>query len=75
MFREWAVGDGTFYFAAPRDATAADAGTGGVCGGEKECVGSQVSCWNRNRATLLPLLTVPARRSEGGDAAAAALGG
>ena len=67
--------NGTFYFAAPRDASPADAGTGGVCGGEAGCVRSQVACWNRNRATLLPLLAVPARRSEGGDAAAAALGG
>jgi hypothetical protein len=67
--------NGTFYFAADREATAADAGTGGVCGGEGECVRSQVSCWNANRATLLPLLAVRAKRSEGGDAAAAALGG
>ena len=67
--------NGTFYFAADRDATAADAGTGGVCGGEADCVRSQVSCWNANRATMLPLLAAPATRSEGGDAAAAALGG
>jgi hypothetical protein len=67
--------NGTFYFAAARDATAADAGTGGVCGGEKGCVSTQVACWNANRATLLPLLRVAATRSEGGDAAAAALTG
>jgi hypothetical protein len=67
--------NGTFYYAADRDATAADAGTGGVCGGAGDCVRSQVSCWNANRATLLPLLAAPATRSEGGDAAAAALGG
>jgi hypothetical protein len=67
--------NGTFYFAAARDATAADAGTGGICGGEAGCVRSQVACWNANRATLLPLLAVPATRSDGGEAAAAALGG
>lgn len=66
--------NGTFYFAAPREATAADVGTGGLCGGEESCVTTQVACWNANRATLLPLLAVPATRSEGGDAAAAALG-
>ncbi len=67
--------NGTFYFGAARDATAADAGTGGVCGGEEDCVSRQVRCWNANRATLLPLLTVPAIRSQGGDVAAAALAG
>ncbi|MCA0297124.1 MAG: hypothetical protein LCH96_17775 [Actinobacteria bacterium] len=67
--------NGTFYFAADRDATVADAGTGGVCGGEEGCVQQQVACWNANRATLLPLLAPPATRSEGGDAAAAALAG
>jgi len=66
--------NGTFYFAADRDATAADAGTGGVCGGEGECVRQQVTCWNANRSTLLPLLAVPATRSDGGDAAASAFG-
>jgi hypothetical protein len=66
--------NGTFYFAADRDATAADAGTGGVCGGEAECVREQVRCWNANRATLLPLLAVPATRSDGGEAAASAFG-
>ncbi len=64
--------NGTFYFAADRDATAADAGTGGVCGGETDCVRQQVTCWNANRATLLPLLAVPATRSDGGNAAASA---
>lgn len=67
--------NGTFYFGADRDATAADAGTGGVCGGERGCVRSQVACWNANRATLLPMLAAPATRSAGGEAAAAALGG
>lgn len=66
--------DGTFYFGAPRDATAADAGSGGLCGGETDCVRQQVACWNANRAALLPLLAVPATRSPGGDAAAADLG-
>ncbi len=66
--------NGTFYFAADRDATTADAGTGGVCGGEGECVRQQVTCWNANRATLLPLLAVPATRSDGGEAAASAFG-
>ncbi len=67
--------NGTFYLAASRDATAADVGTGGLCGGEASCVRDQVACWNANRAVLLPLLAVPATRSQGGDAAAAALGG
>ncbi|MGC3993829.1 MAG: hypothetical protein QM779_06950 [Propionicimonas sp.] len=66
--------NGTFYFGADRDATAADVGDGGLCGGESSCVRTQVECWNANRATLLPLLAVPATRSEGGDAAASALG-
>jgi hypothetical protein len=66
--------NGTFYLAAPRDATALDVGTEGLCGGEPSCIRRQVACWNANRATLLPLLAVPATRSEGGDAAAAALG-
>ncbi len=66
--------NGTFHLAAPRDATASDVGTEGLCGGEPACIRKQVACWNANRATLLPLLAVPATRSEGGDAAAAALG-
>lgn len=66
--------DGTFYLGVARDATATDVGTGGLCGGEADCVRTQVQCWNANRATLLPLLAVPATRSEGGDAAAASLG-
>jgi hypothetical protein len=66
--------NGTFYFGAPREATAADVGTGGLCGGEADCVRTQVACWNANRAILLPLLAVPAARSEGGDAAASSLG-
>ncbi|MFT4110170.1 hypothetical protein [Propionicimonas sp.] len=65
--------NGTFYFGVPRDATALDVGTEGLCGGETSCVRAQVACWNANRATLLPLLAVPATRSEGGNAAAAAL--
>lgn len=66
--------NGTFYFGAAREATASDAGTQGVCGGEADCVRKQVSCWNTNRAALLPLLSRPATRSSGGDSAAAALG-
>lgn len=66
--------EGTFYFGAPRDATLADVGTGGLCGGEASCVRDQVSCWNANRATLLPMLAVSATRSDGGDEAAATLG-
>jgi hypothetical protein len=66
--------NGTFYFAADRDATAADAGTGGVCGGDADCVRQQVTCWNANRSILLRMLAVPATRSDGGNAAASALG-
>ena len=66
--------NGTFYFAADREATAADAGTGGVCGGEADCVRQQVTCWNANRSILLRMLAVPATRSDGGNAAASALG-
>ncbi len=65
--------NGTFYFAAPREATAADVGTGGLCGGEASCVRDQVACWNANRATLIRLLAPPATRSPGGEEAAAAL--
>jgi hypothetical protein len=66
--------NGTFYFAAPRPATAADVGTGGICGGESGCVGAQVACWNANRATLVPLLARPGSRSQGAQAATASLG-
>lgn len=67
--------DNISYFSAPRDATAADVGTGGLCGGEADCVRAQVECWNANRATLLPLLSVPAVRSENGELAVANLVG
>lgn len=66
--------NGTFYLAAARDATPADVGTGGLCGGEDECVRRQVACWNANRATLLPLLALPGQRSAGAQAATTALG-
>jgi hypothetical protein len=66
--------NGTFYFAAPRPATASDVGTGGLCGGESGCVGTQVACWNANRTTLLPLLARPGSRSPGAQAATTALG-
>jgi hypothetical protein len=66
--------NGTFYFAAARDATAADVGTDGLCGGETECVTRQVACWNANRRTLLPLLALPGDRSAGAQAATTALG-
>ena len=66
--------NGTFYFAAPREASAADVGTGGLCGGEADCVRTQVTCWNANRATLLPLLALPGQRSVGAQAATTALG-
>jgi len=66
--------NGTFYFAAPRPATASDVGTGGICGGESGCVGAQVDCWNANRTTLLPLLARPGSRSQGAQAATASLG-
>jgi hypothetical protein len=67
--------DNISYFAAPRAATAADVGTGGLCGGEADCVRTQLECWNTNRANLLPLLSVPAVRSENGELAAANLVG
>lgn len=67
--------DNISYFSAARDATASDVGTGGLCGGEAGCVRDQVACWNANRATLLPLLGVPAARSQNGDLAASALVG
>lgn len=66
--------NGTFYLAAARDATAADVGTGGLCGGDSECVRRQVACWNANRTTLLPLLALPGARSTGAQAATTALG-
>jgi len=66
--------NGTFYLAEPRDATAADVGTDGLCGGDAECVSRQVACWNANRRTLLPLLAMPGARSPGAEAATAALG-
>ena len=66
--------NGTFYFAANRPATASDVGTGGLCGGDAGCVGTQVACWNANRTTLLPLLARPGIRSVGMQAATTALG-
>jgi hypothetical protein len=66
--------NGTFYFGAARNATAADVGTGGLCSGESGCVNQQVACWNANRATLLPLLGKPGNRSPGARAATTALG-
>ena len=65
--------DNISYFAAARDATATDVGTGGLCGGEAECVRTQLACWNDNRKALLPLLSVPAARSENGNLAATSL--
>lgn len=65
--------DNISYFAAAREATASDVGTGGLCGGEGDCVRDQVACWNTNRAALLPLLGVPAARSENGELAASTL--
>lgn len=65
--------DNISYFAAARDATAADVGTGGLCGGEASCVRTQLDCWNTNRAALLPLLAVPATRSGNGELAASQL--
>lgn len=67
--------DNISYFAAAREATAADVGTGGLCGGEEDCVRTQLECWNGNRTALLPLLSVPAARSENGELAARSLVG